>query len=353
MIEIEVNMIYFNEHEDMALSWPLKSKEYYELSMGRLLSEYKNQYWVHTCTAALEMTGLALELDHHDEVILPSYTFVSTASAYALRGAKLVFADVDENMNMDLDKLEDLISDKTKAIVTVHYGGRSCDMNRLMALCKKYDLVLIEDAAQGIKGTFDGRALGTFGDFACFSFHESKNIHCYEGGLLVVNNEAYLDAVNKIVHEGTDKTAFFQKQVDRYTWKVLGSSYKMDALRMAYLEHQLMNADKITLRRQAIVNRYQESISREGFKGSEHNGHLFYVLVKDQNGFISYMESKGVQCLSHYEPLHLSEAGKRYGRFLELSGTEKAFQLVRLPVHVKLSDEAVDYIIECVENYHE
>lgn len=352
MIEIEVIMISFNKHEDIEIKWPLKSREAYESSIGLLLSEYKNMFLVHTCTAALEITGLALDLSSGDEVILPSYTFVSTANAYALRGAKLVFADVDENMNLDVENLEMLITPRTKAVVAVHYGGTSCDIDKLQSICEKHGLILIEDAAQGIRGTFKGKPLGTFGDFSCFSFHESKNIHCYEGGLLVVNNAAYLDAVHRIIHEGTDKHDFFSNRVRRYTWKSLGSSYMMDVLRMAYLEGQLMHADKITSRRKEIVNSYQNRITRDGFKGVEHNGHLYYVIVDDQDKFISYMNEKGIQCLSHYEPLHLSEAGQKYGWHLDLSGTERAFNLVRLPVHELLTDEDVEYIIECVESYN-
>lgn len=350
---IEVIMITFNNYLEYKPAFPLKKKQYYEEVIDDLLSEYPSKYLVHTCTAALEIMALALGIEKGDEVILPSFTFVSTANAFALRGATLIFADVDDHMNLNLNHVKSLMTPKTKAIVAVHYGGASCDLNALKNLCLAHDVFLLEDAAQGLKGTHLNQPLGTFGTMACISFHQTKNIHCFEGGLLIVNDDRFIRTVETIIDEGTDRQAFFQNKVSRYTWKQLGSSYAMDVLRMAYLVEALKHADVVTQRRRAIVINYQKKISSmKKYEHPEHNGHLFYVLTENRDQFIHYMTSCGIECLSHYEPLHESFAGRTYGCASSLPQTKAAHHLVRLPVHNKLSDDEVDYIIECVEKYN-
>ncbi|MCH4888445.1 aminotransferase class V-fold PLP-dependent enzyme [Acidaminobacter sp. JC074] len=344
-------MIKFNQIREYDMSFPLKTKEVYKEMISSHLPHFDEFHLVHTCTAALEIAALALDIKEGDEVIMPSYTFVSTANAFALRGAKIVFCDVDEDMNIKLDQVEALITPKTKAVVPVHYGGASCDMFDLSDICKKNNIYLIEDAAQALGSYYKEKALGTFGHMACFSFHETKNIHAYEGGMLVVNDSTFAVKVDNIIHEGTDKTAFRKGQVANYTWQALGSSYEMDILRMAYLSESLKDLDKVTEIRRGIVKSYQSSL--DGYKRTDHNGHLFYLLVKNRSDFIDYMLSNDIECFSHYEPLHRSCAGKKYGSHGLMTGTNLADHLVRLPVHTHLTDEDIDKIIKKVKAYNE
>jgi len=344
-------MIRFNKIKTYEIEFPLEEKDYYQEQIGRLLPEYKNIHLVHTCTAALEVAALAIDIEEGDEIIMPSYTFVSTANAFVLRGAKIIFCDVDNDMNIEIDEIEKLISNRTKAVVAVHYAGTSCDMNRLTVLCKAHNLYLVEDAAQAIGSRYDGKALGTYGDLSCISFHETKNIHCYEGGMLIVNNPKLKDIVETIVNEGTNRMAFRDGLVTNYTWQSLGSSYNMDILRMAYLLESLKDMDRVLKRRREIVELYQSRLT--GFNRPDHNGHLYFLLVKDRTDFIEYMKSNNIQCCSHYEPLHKSVAGQKFGEYNTMIGTENAAHLVRLPVHMHLTDHDVEEIIIKVEEYNE
>jgi len=344
-------MIEFNKIKTYEIEFPLKDRDYYHDQIGKLLPEYNDFHLVHTCTAALEVAALTIGIQEGDEIIMPSYTFVSTANAFALRGANIIFCDVDSDMNIEIDEIEKLISNRTKAVVAVHYAGTSCDMNRLTELCNKQNIYLIEDAAQAIGSKYDGKALGTYGDLSCISFHETKNIHCYEGGMLIVNNPKLKGLVETIINEGTNRIAFREGLVTNYTWQSLGSSYNMDILRMAYLLESLKDMESVLKRRREIVNVYQSRLS--GFNRIDHNGHLYFLLVKDRTDFIKYMNSYGIQCCSHYEPLHKSVGGQKFGEYHTMIGTENATHLVRLPVHVHLSDDDIEEIIKKVEEYNE
>jgi len=316
---------------------------------------YGNYRLVHTCTAALEIAALALDIKEGDEVIMPSYTFVSTANAFVLRGAKIIFCDVTEDMNMDLDFLEQLFTEKTKAVVVVHYAGCGADMKRLSDLCGQKNIALIEDAAQAIGVYQEDKLLGTFGDFGCISFHQTKNIHCFEGGMLIINNDKYSHVVDQIINMGTDKDEFFAGEVKQYTWQRMGSSYKMDDLRASYLRPQFSVLDYINRRRVEIVTRYQEALKDyDIFTRKDHNGHLFYIKVEDRDALKNYLFEKGVEAFSHYEPLHESKAGKKFGRTpSELTRTVDAYKLLRLPVYFELTNKEIDYITSCIKEYYE
>jgi dTDP-4-amino-4,6-dideoxygalactose transaminase len=317
--------------------------------------DYGEHRFVHTCTAALEITAMAIDIKPGDEVIMPSYTFVSTANAFALRGATLVFVDVTEDMNIDIEAVEKNITDKTKAVVAVHYAGSSCDIEKLSSLCKTNNLYLIEDAAQAIGSSYNGKLLGTFGDFGCISFHNTKNIHCYEGGLLIINNLELKNKTNMIIDKGTDRQAFLSGEVEKYTWQTLGSSYEIDQLRLAYLLPQIAVLDYITKRRQQIIAQYQFHLKDFNiFKNEQHNGHLFFIKTPKREALISFLAEKGITAYSHYEPLHLSEAGKKYGVCrMEMPHTMEAYNLLRLPVYFGLTDQEIMYIADCVKEFHE
>lgn len=307
-------------------------------------------YLVNTCTAALEMIALAMDIQVGDEIILPAFTYVTTASAFALRGARLVFVDVDDDMLLDIEKAKKAITGKTKAIVYVHYAGTSRSLGDFRHLCDTERLLLIEDAAQAI-----GQDLGTFGDFVCYSFHETKNIHSFEGGYLVVNNACYHSVCDMIFDKGTDRKAFINREVSKYTWQCLGSSFEMDNLRAFVLIDQLSKLDLITKHRQSLVKAYQVGLSHlKGFTYPNHNGHLFYVLVDDRQALTNYLSDRMIDARSHYEPLHLSEAGKRFGRVVGvMDKTMLAKKLLRLPVHHKMTLDDVWHVVKTIKEYYE
>ena len=281
-----------------------------------------------SCTAALEMCSYLMDLGPDDEIIMPSYTFVSTANAFVLRGAVPVFVDIREDtLNIDENLIEQAISQKTKAIVVVHYAGVACEMNTILDIAKKHSIPVIEDSAQGILASYKGIPLGSMGMFGCLSFHETKNIHCGEGGALLINDERYVERAEIIREKGTNRSQFFRGQVDKYRWIDIGSSYLPGELTAAFLAAQLEHAVEITRKRLAIWNEYHEiflglenseKIRRPIIpKECEHNGHIYYLLLNkryNRDSVLKKMNELGVNAVFHYQPLHSSPAGKKYGK---------------------------------------
>lgn len=319
-------------------------------------------------TTALDMAALLCEIEPGDEVILPSYTFSSTANAFAIYGAKLVFVDIrPDTMNIDETKIEDAITDKTKAIVVVHYAGVACEMDTIVNIAKKYDLFLIEDAAQAVMSTYKGIPLGTMGDFGCYSFHETKNYSMGEGGALIVNNPKYIERAEIIREKGTNRAKFFRGQVDKYTWVDIGDSFLPSELNAAYLWAQLLKADEINNNRLETWNQYNKAFAQLVDKEKietpfiplecTHNAHMYYIKCKDleeRTKFIETMKDKGIGCVFHYIPLHSAPAGVAYGRFngKDEYTTKESERLVRLPMYYGLSQEDRDYVILNVLDYY-
>jgi dTDP-4-amino-4,6-dideoxygalactose transaminase len=313
-------------------------------------------------TAALEMSAFLCNLQPGDEVILPSFTFSSTANAFVLVGARLRFVDVDPaTMNIDPEAIERAITSKTRAICVMHYGGIACDMDAIMGIAREHDLKVVEDAAQGVMATYHGKALGTIGDFGCFSFHETKNYSMGEGGALLINDPTANDAAEILREKGTDRARFFRGQVDKYTWMDYGSSYLPSDLNAAYLWAQLEQADVINDNRLAIWQRYHDAfapLAQRGLvriptvpEGCIHNAHLFYLKFADlaeRTAFIAFMREAGVRCVFHYIPLHSSPAGERFGEFVgeDAHTTSGSEQLARLPFYYGLSQEDQTTVIE-------
>jgi dTDP-4-amino-4,6-dideoxygalactose transaminase len=320
------------------------------------------------CTQALEMAALLLDIRAGDEVIMPSYTFVSTANAFVIRGARVKFVDIQKDtMNLDVSLIEASISPRTKAIIVVHYAGVPCDMDKVIALSRKYGLYVVEDAAQGMMSTYKGRALGTIGDLGTYSFHETKNYTSGgEGGLLLVNNRKFFERAEIIREKGTDRSKFFRGTVDKYTWQDIGSSYLLSELQAAYLYSQLENADRINEERLRSWNRYYQAFEKERSLGliecprippdCEHNGHLFYFLMRsgdERSKFIEEMNSHGVMTVFHYVPLHSSPAGRQFGDFSgdDVHTTECSERLVRLPLYLGITDDELTYVIKSAKRY--
>lgn len=318
-------------------------------------------------STALDMALLLCGIEDGDEVILPSYTFSSTANAPVLAGAKLVFVDVrPDTMNIDETKIERAITDKTKAIIAVHYAGVSCEMDTILDIAKRHNLTVIEDAAQGVMSTYKGKALGTMGDFGCYSFHETKNYSMGEGGALVINNPAYNEKAEILREKGTNRAKFFRGQVDKYTWVDFGDSYLPSDLNAAYLWAQLEVADEINENRLATWNAYYEAfkpLEEKGYielptipENCVHNAHMFYIKLKDldsRTDFIAKMKENGVCCVFHYIPLHSAPAGKKFGRFddEDTYTTIESEKLVRLPLYYNITDDDRNHVIKCVKEY--
>lgn len=322
-----------------------------------------------SCTHATELAAILADIQPGDEVIMPAYTFVSTADAFVLRGATVVFVDIrPDTMNMDADLIEAAITDKTRAIVPVHYAGVSCDMDKIMALADKYHLTVIEDAAQGIMSTYKGRALGTIGDFGCFSFHETKNFSMGEGGALLIRDEKDIENAEIIREKGTNRAKFFRGQIDKYTWVEKGSSYLPSEMNAAYLYAQLELAEEITANRMATWQRYYdafEELARAGKvelpfipEDCTHNAHMFYLKCKDleeRTELIQFLKENDILAVFHYVPLHTAPAGLKYGRFHgeDKYTTKESERLVRLPLYYGLEPEKTDYIIEKVKAFYQ
>ena len=321
-----------------------------------------------SCSHAIEMAVLLCGIYAGDEVIMPSYNFSSSANAVALRGATAVFVDIrPDTMNIDEEKIESAITDKTKAIIVVHYAGVSCEMNRIMELAEQYRIKVIEDAAQGMMCSYYGKPLGSIGDFGCYSFHETKNYTMGEGGALLINDGQYIEPAEIIREKGTDRSKFCRGQIDKYTWVGIGSSYLPSDLNAAYLWPQLEVADKINERRMTLWNQYYESLSvlKENNIidlpsvpiGCVHNGHMFYIKVNDvleRSALISYLKDRDIQSQFHYLPLHTSTGGIRYGKCVgdcEHTMIESE-RLLRLPMHFYLSEGDVCRVCNTIKEFY-
>lgn len=322
-----------------------------------------------SCTSALEMTAILLELESGDEVIMPSYTFVSTANAFVVRGAKIVFIDIrPDTMNIDEKKIEGAITDKTKAIVVVHYAGVGCEMDKVMEIARKYNIPVVEDAAQGVMSTYKGRALGTIADFGCYSFHETKNNTMGEGGALVINNPKYLERAEIIREKGTNRARFFRGEVDKYTWVDIGSSYLPSEFNVSYLYGQLEKADEINENRLESWKYYYDNLIDLKNMGKVelahvpnecvHNAHMFFIKLKhveERTKFIRFMRERDVVCVFHYVPLHTAEGGKKYGSFHgeDTYTTSESERLVRLPMFYGLMLEERERIVKNIYQFFE
>lgn len=322
-----------------------------------------------SCTHATEMAAILLDIKPGDEVIMPSYTFVSTADAFVLRGAKAVFVDINpKTMNIDENLIEAAITERTKAVVPVHYAGVSCEMDKILALAGKYNLAVVEDAAQGIMCTYKGKPLGSMGDYGCYSFHETKNYSMGEGGALLIRDQKNMELAEIIREKGTNRSKFFRGQIDKYTWVEAGSSYLPSDMNAAYLWAQLEKADEINENRLASWNRYyaglkeleeQEKIELPFIpEYCEHNAHMFYIKAKDlkeRTELISYLKENDVLAVFHYIPLHNAPAGKQYGRFHgeDKYTTKESERLVRLPMYYGLKGEDIDKIVDLIKKFYQ
>ena len=321
-----------------------------------------------SCTHATEMAALLLDIKPGDEVIMPSYTFVSTADAFVLRGAKAVFVDIrPDTMNIDENLIENAITERTKAIVPVHYAGVSCEMDKIMEIALKYNLKIVEDAAQGILSTYKGKMLGTIGDFGCYSFHETKNYSMGEGGALLIRDPNYIEKAEIIREKGTNRSKFFRGQIDKYTWVDAGSSYLPSDLNAAYLWAQLEQADKIFDNRMKTWNLYYElltDLQKQGVislpvvpENCAHNAHMFYIKAKDldeRTHLIDFLKEQGILAVFHYIPLHTAPAGKKFGVFCgeDRYTTKESERLVRLPMYYGLEEEKVVYIANKIKDFY-
>ena len=316
-----------------------------------------------SCTSALEMSALLINIKPNDEVIIPSFTYVSTANAFAKQGAKIVFADSKPNSpNIDEHKIEQLITKNTKAIIVVHYAGISVDMDKILSIVKKYNLYLIEDAAQAINSFYKGKALGSFGNLATFSFHETKNIQCGEGGLLVVNDNNLVEKAEIISNNGTNKSAFIRGEINKYEWISIGSSYKPSDINAAHLFAQLENIDIIENKRINLWNKYYENLKNISDISlpkinsyATNNGHMFYFICKTEtvrNSLIKHLKTKNIIATFHYQCLHKSPYYKLKNEIIELANCENFEKtLIRLPLYYELTFEQINYITNEIKNY--
>ncbi len=321
-----------------------------------------------SCTHALEMAAILADVAAGDEVIMPSFTFVSTADAFVQRGAKIVFVDIlPQTMNMDVSKIEQAITPKTKAIVPVHYAGVSCDMDEINALAQKYNLKVIEDAAQGIMSSYKGQALGTLSDFGTFSFHETKNYTMGEGGALLIKDPKNIERAEILREKGTNRSKFFRGQIDKYTWVDYGSSYLPSDLNAAYLYAQLELAQQINQSRLNRWNEYYQGLEPLAQNGQielpyipsdcVHNAHMFYIKTADiqqRSALIDFLKEKGILAVFHYIPLHSAPAGVRFGRFVgeDRHTTKESERLLRLPMYYSISTDEVAYVIDQVKAFY-
>ncbi|OED33123.1 dTDP-4-amino-4,6-dideoxygalactose transaminase [Planococcus maritimus] len=321
-----------------------------------------------SCTHALEMTAMLIDIQEGDEVIVPSYTFVSSVNAFVIRGAKIKFVDIrPDTMNIDENLIESAITSKTKAIIPVHYAGVACEMDKIMEIARKYDLYVIEDAAQALMSTYKGKALGSIGDFGCFSFHETKNYSMGEGGALLIQNELFKERAEIIREKGTNRSKFIRGQVDKYTWVDKGSSYLPSEINAAYLFAQLEEAKVINQDRlkswqvyfkelySLAQNRIIEIPSISNSK--EHNAHMFYIKCKDikeRTSLIKFLQDNGVQSAFHYIPLHSATAGKVHGEFIgeDKFTTSESERLVRLPLFYGLEEKTILFITSLIKSYY-
>ncbi|CAH2716747.1 dTDP-4-amino-4,6-dideoxygalactose transaminase [Neobacillus rhizosphaerae] len=321
-----------------------------------------------SCTHALEMAAILAEIKEGDEVIMPSYTFVSTANAFVLRGAKIIFVDIrPDTMNIDENLIEQAITKRTKAIVPVHYAGIACEMDKILEIAEKYDLFVIEDAAQGVMSSYKGKRLGTFGQFGCFSFHETKNYSMGEGGSLLINQERFIERAEIIREKGTNRSNFIKGQVDKYTWVDLGSSYLPSDMNAAFLYAQLEEADLVNNNRLNSWNQYYNSLGeleKKGFitlptipEGCTHNAHMFYIKVENSQlraELIEHLKNNGIIATFHYIPLHSAPAGLEFGEFRGIDNftTKESERLVRLPLYFGLKKEEIEQVVDAINEFY-
>lgn len=322
-----------------------------------------------SCTDALELAALLLDIQPGDEVILPSFTFCSTADAFALRGAKLVFVDIrPDTMNIDETKIEDAITDKTKAIVPVHYAGVACEMDTIMDIARRHNLAVVEDAAQAVMSEYKGKALGAIGDYGCYSFHETKNYSMGEGGAILIKDPAKIEDAEILREKGTNRSVFLRGQIDKYTWVNYGSSYLPSDMNAAYLWAQLEEADKINNDRLASWQKYYdafENLEKKGFvqrpvipEGCKHNAHMFYLKAKnleERTALISFLKENGILAVFHYIPLHSAPAGQKFGVFHgeDKYTTAESDRLLRLPMYYGLTDSDINKVIDTVIRFYQ
>lgn len=320
-----------------------------------------------SCTHGLEIAALLCEIEPGDEVIMPSYTFVSTANAFVLRGAKIKFIDIDpKTMNMNPALIEPALTDRTRVIVPVHYAGVGCDMDTIMEIARKRNILVVEDAAQGVMAKYKGKYLGTIGDLGAYSFHETKNYTMGEGGTININNKRFIERGEIIREKGTDRARFFRGEVDKYSWVDIGSSYLPSEMNAAYLYAQLEVADDINQKRLAIWKCYYnglKQLQQDGYlelpyipEECEHNAHMFYIKLKDleeRTELSDYLRRKGIYAVFHYVPLHSAKAGRRYGEFVgeDIYTTKESERLLRLPMFYGLNLELCEYIIDCIKGF--
>lgn len=321
-----------------------------------------------SCSTALDMAAILADIKPGDEVILPSFTFVSTANAFVLRGAKLVFVDIrPDTQNIDEKLIEDAITDKTKAIAPVHYAGVGCEMDTIMDIAKRHNLIVVEDAAQGVMSTYKGRALGSIGDYGCYSFHETKNYSMGEGGALLIRDAANIEKAEIIREKGTNRSVFLRGQVDKYTWVDMGSSYLPSEINAAYLWAQLEVAEKINDNRHASWNTYMENLQPLAEAGRielpyvpsecEHNAHMFYVKAADiaeRDALIKYLKENEASAVFHYVPLHSAPAGQKFGRFHgeDRYTTNTYERLLRLPLYYGLEKSDAEKVCELITAFY-
>lgn len=329
----------------------------------------KKALFTTSCTHALEMCALLIDIKEGDEVIMPSYTFASTADAFAIRGAKLVFVDIrPDTMNMDESLIESAITDKTKAIVVMHYGGVACEMDTIMDIARKHNIYVVEDAAQGMMATYKGRPLGTIGDFGTYSFHETKNYTMGEGGVCLIQNEKFIERAEIIREKGTNRSKFWRGEIDKYTWVDIGSSYLPSEINMAYLWPQLEIAERINQKRLDDWNTYYEALTPLKEKGlielpyvpeeCKHNGHMFYIKVKDieeRQRLIEFLKEQKIYAVFHYLPLHSTIAGNEYGRFYgeEQYTTKESERILRIPMYYDLEKHSLEKIVTWIYKFYE
>lgn len=320
-----------------------------------------------SCSTALDMAAILCEFKPGDEVILPSYTFPTTASSLAKEGVNLVFVDIHpDTMNINENLIEEAITSKTKAIMVMHYAGVSCDMDKIMDIANQYNLYVIEDAAQGFLAKYKGKALGTIGDFGTFSFHETKNYTMGEGGALLIKSEKYNEDADNLKDSGTDRQGFLKGKVSAYSWVRLGSSYMPSELGASYLFGQLESAELVNKRRLEIWNRYyQNLISLKGIidlpnipEYSEHNAHIFFIKTKDETdrtNLIQYLKNNEIQAVFHYIPLHSSKAGQQHGKFhgVDQFTTKESLRILRLPLYYALKNSEVDKVCDTIKSYYQ
>lgn len=321
-----------------------------------------------SCTHALEMSAILCDIQPGDEVIMSSYTFVSTANAFVLRGAKIVFVDIrPDTMNIDENLIEAAITEKTRAIVPMHYAGVSCEMDKIMAIAARYGVKVVEDAAQGVLASYKGKALGTIGDFGCFSFHETKNYSMGEGGALLIRDADHAERAEIIREKGTNRSQFWRGKVDKYTWVDCGSSYLPSELNAAYLYAQLEHADEINEDRLASWNTYYHHLAELEADGlielpvipdeCEHNAHMFYIKVKDieeRDRLIRFLKEREIETVFHYIPLHTAPAGCRWGRFAgeDRFTTRESERLLRLPMYYRLTEEDILSVVSGIKAFY-